>query len=429
MFKRHLLNIINKSTLIRPNELRATILSFSFVFLLMTAYFILRPVRDAMSSDWTDAELSWLWTSTFFFSFIAVSIYGEIISRIKSGFVVPGVYVFFAFSFFTFNVFASTISNTDLVNKCFYVWLSVFSLFHVSVFWSFISDLFSQEQAPRLFGFIASGASIGAIVGPSVPIFFASEVGTMNLLIIAGIILFVTLPIINSLEKLKVSELGNKSLESEASAQILKKDFLSGFRTLSRDPYLITIGLFILFYVVMNTFVYFELRKFLIDFDRATRTQIWASIDLAVNILAIITAVFFTSRIVTRLGMSVTLVLIPIAMILGWLIVAASPLLLILIGLQILRRAGNYAVTKPGREMLFTLVNNEARYKVKPVIDIVIYRGGDMLTAWFYTLLTATFGFGIAGISIVASFVAGLWAVTGFYLGKKYNVRGNSSNE
>ncbi|HJL93265.1 MAG TPA: MFS transporter, partial [Woeseiaceae bacterium] len=325
MFKRHLLNIINKSTLIRPNELRATILSFSFVFLLMTAYFILRPVRDAMSSDWTDAELSWLWTSTFFFSFIAVSIYGEIISRIKSGFVVPGVYVFFAFSFFTFNVFASTISNTDLVNKCFYVWLSVFSLFHVSVFWSFISGLFSQEQAPRLFGFIASGASIGAIVGPSVPIFFASEVGTMNLLIIAGIILFVTLPIINSLEKLKVSELGNKSLESEASAQILKKDFLSGFRTLSRDPYLITIGLFILFYVVMNTFVYFELRKFLIDFDRATRTQIWASIDLAVNILAIITAVFFTSRIVTRLGMSVTLVLIPIAMILGWLIVAASP--------------------------------------------------------------------------------------------------------
>lgn len=201
MIKNTVSKFINLSTRIKPNEIRATLLSFSFVFLLMTAYFILRPVRDAMSSDWTDTELSWLWTSTFFFSFIAVSLYGEIISRIKFNYVVPGVYVFFSISFFAFNFLSLILIDPDIINKIFYVWLSVFSLFHVSVFWSFISNIFSKEQAPRLFGFIASGASIGAILGPSVPILFANQVGTMNLLIIAGIILLIPVPLISWLEK------------------------------------------------------------------------------------------------------------------------------------------------------------------------------------------------------------------------------------
>ena len=203
----------------------------------------------------------------------------------------------------------------------------------------------------------------------------------------------------------------------------IKKDFLSGFSSLIKNPYLISISLFILFYVVMNTFIYFELRKLLIDFDRDARTQIWASIDLIVNVLAIVTAIFLTGRITTRFGMPTTLALIPVLMVLGWLVVAISPILLFLIGLQIIRRAGNYAITKPGREMLFTLVDNEARYKVKPVIDIVVYRGGDMLTAWFYTFLTATLGLGLSGVSIIAAAVASLWALTGLYLGKRYKIQ------
>ena len=191
MIKNSILNIINTTTRIKPDELKATVLSFIFVFLLMTAYFILRPVRDAMSSDWNDTELSWLWTSTFFFSFVAVSLYGEIISRIKLNYVVPGVYLFFATSFFLFNFLTTSIQDADIVNKFFYVWLSVFSLFHVSVFWSFISGIFSQEQGPRLFSFIASGASIGAILGPSIPIIFSNQIDTMNFLIIAGFILLI----------------------------------------------------------------------------------------------------------------------------------------------------------------------------------------------------------------------------------------------
>ena len=423
MIKNTVSKFINLSTRIKPNEIRATLLSFSFVFLLMTAYFILRPVRDAMSSDWTDTELSWLWTSTFFFSFLAVSLYGEIISRIKFNYVVPGVYVFFSISFFVFNFLSLILIDPDIINKIFYVWLSVFSLFHVSVFWSFISNIFSKEQAPRLFGFIASGASIGAILGPSVPILFANQVGTMNLLIIAGIILLIPVPLISWLEKIQFSELKNHKVNLDETKNTIKKDFLSGFSSLIKNPYLISISLFILFYVVMNTFIYFELRKLLIDFDRDARTQIWASIDLIVNVLAIVTAIFLTGRITTRFGMPTTLALIPVLMVLGWLVVAISPILLFLIGLQIIRRAGNYAITKPGREMLFTLVDNEARYKVKPVIDIVVYRGGDMLTAWFYTFLTATLGLGLSGVSIIAAAVASLWALTGLYLGKRYKIQ------
>ena len=425
MIKNTVLKLINLLTRMKPNEIRATLLSFAFVFLLMTAYFILRPVRDAMSSDWSDTELSWLWTSTFFFSFLTVSLYGEIISRIKFNYVVPGVYVFFSITFFAFNFLSLILIDQDFINKIFYVWLSVFSLFHVSVFWSFISNIFSKEQAPRLFGFIASGASIGAILGPSIPILFANQVGTMNLLIIAGIILLIPVPLISWLEKIKFSELQNHNIniDIDVHKNTIRKDFLSGFSSLIKNPYLISISLFILFYVVMNTFVYFELRKLLIDFDRDARTQIWASIDLIVNILAIVTAIFFTSRITTRFGMPATLALIPTIMILGWIVVAISPILLFLIGLQIIRRAGNYSITKPGREMLFTLVDNETRYKVKPVIDIVVYRGGDMLTAWFYTFLTATVGLGLSGISIVATIIASFWALTGLYLGKRYSIQ------
>lgn len=423
MIKNTVLKLINLLTRMKPNEIRATLLSFAFVFLLMTAYFILRPVRDAMSSDWSDTELSWLWTSTFFSSFLAVSLYGEIISRIKFNYVVPGVYVFFSITFFAFNFLSLILIDQDFINKIFYVWLSVFSLFHVSVFWSFISNIFSKEQAPRLFGFIASGASIGAILGPSIPILFANQVGTMNLLIIAGIILLIPVPLISWLEKIKFSELQNHNIDIDVHKNTIRKDFLSGFSSLIKNPYLISISLFILFYVVMNTFVYFELRKLLIDFDRDARTQIWASIDLIVNILAIVTAIFFTSRITTRFGMPATLSLIPTIMILGWIVVAISPILLFLIGLQIIRRAGNYSITKPGREMLFTLVDNEARYKVKPVIDIVVYRGGDMLTAWFYTFLTATVGLGLSGISIIATIIASFWALTGLYLGNRYSIQ------
>ncbi len=413
--------IVKALTRIEPNELRATVLSFLFVFILMTAYFILRPVRDAMASDWSRAEVSWLWTSTFIFSVIAVTLYGGIISRLKFSRVVPSVYGFFAATFAVFYFGSTFVADSTIVDKVFYVWLSVFSLFHVSVFWSFMSGLFSKEQAPRLFAVIGTGASVGAIVGPTIPTFFADDIGTMNLTLIAAGLLLIPIPIIANLEKLKVTDLGNAELNADLSrAERLGKNPFSGFLLFIKNPYLLGIGAFILMYVTMSTFIYMELREFLADFDRDYRTQILGGIELTVNSLTVVTAIFVTGRLTTRFGMAATLALIPALMVGGWLIVAAIPLLAVLIGLQIARRAGNYAITRPGREMLFTLVDSETRYKAKPVIDIVVYRGGDMATAWLHTGLKETLSFGLPGVALLGAIIAGVWAVTGAYLGRQY---------
>ena len=392
--------IVKALTRIEPNELRATVLSFLFVFILMTAYFILRPVRDAMASDWSRAEVSWLWTSTFVFSVIAVTLYGGIISRLKFSRVVPSVYGFFSATFAVFYFGSTFVADSTIVDKVFYVWLSVFSLFHVSVFWSFMSGLFSKEQAPRLFAVIGTGASVGAIVGPTIPTFFADDIGTMNLMLIAAGLLLIPIPIIAILEKLKVTDLGNAELNADLSrAERLGKNPFSGFLLFIKNPYLLGIGAFILMYVTMSTFIYMELRELLADFDRDYRTQILGGIELTVNSLTVVTAIFVTGRLTTRFGMAATLALIPALMVGGWLIVAAIPLLAVLIGLQIARRAGNYAITRPGREMLFTLVDSETRYKAKPVIDIVVYRGGDMATAWLHTGLKEKGSVGRVNIS------------------------------
>ena len=405
------------------NETVATALSFLFVFVLMAAYFMLRPVRDSLSSDWTDVELSWLWTSTFFISAIAVSIYGGVISRMRLRVIVPGVYTFFALTFVGFYVAGNTLGeNNDLVNRAYYVWISVFSLYHLSVFWTFMSGLYDKAQAKRLFSIIAMGATAGALAGPAVAALFVTKIGNLNLLLIASVMLVTTIPIILRLEGLTGSELGQADLQSNlASDQELSGNPFSGFRTFISNPYLLAIGLFILMYVVMNTFIYFELRKMLGEFDRETRTQIWASIDLAVNLLTFFTAFFVTARLATRSGMPTTLALIPLFMVGGWIVVALSPVLAVLIGLQVARRAGNYAITRPGREMLFTAVDADTRFKAKPVIDIVVYRGGDVITAWLYTALTATLGLGLAGVAGVAAVIAAIWAGTGVYLGGKYD--------
>jgi AAA family ATP:ADP antiporter len=419
---------IRAATKVESHELQATLLSFLFVFLLMTAYFILRPVRDALSSDWTDEQLSWLWTSTFFISLIAVSIYGAVISRLRLRIIVPGVYTFFGATFVVFYIAGRTLGDNDLVNRAYYVWLSVFSLYHLSVFWTFMSGLYNKEQAKRLFAIIAMGASAGAIVGPSIPTFFADNIGTLNLLLIAAVLLMVPIPIIFRLEMLRTSQLGNTDVQLTASDERkLGGNPFSGFKTFVSNPYLLAIGLFILLYVVMNTFIYFELRKMLGDFDRDVRAQIWGGIDLAVNTLAFITAMFGTGRLATRFGMPTTLALIPVLMVGGWLVVSLSPVLLVLVGLQVARRAGNYAITRPGREMLFTAVDADTRFKAKPVIDIVVYRGGDVITAWLYTALTATFGLGLAGVALVSAVFCALWAGAGVFLGRQYD-RGTASD-
>ncbi|MDA7697309.1 MFS transporter [Gammaproteobacteria bacterium] len=418
MIKNLMINFLKTASKVKEKEVKAVIFSFLFVVVLMSAYYILRPVRDAMASDWTDAEVSWLWTLNFFISTAIVALYGVMVSKFRFRLLVPTMYGIFAISFIIFYALGSVFEDRTVIDKSFYVWVSVFSLFHISVFWTFMSELFSKEQSGRLFGIIAVGASVGGLIGPSITAFFSVSLGTDNLMLIASMMLFIPIPIIFYLQSLKAKELNNEALDIPISNQSIGGNPLAGFKIFFSNPYLLSIGLFIFLYTGISSFVYFELKNLLSDFSRPERSVIWAQMDLAVNILAISTGLFATSRIVTKFGMPVTIAMVPIMICIGLLVLAISPLLGVVVVLQVIRRAGNYAVTRPAREMLFTLVNQETRFKAKPVIDIVAYRGGDMLTAWLFTGLTQSLGLGLAAVAAVGAGIASLWALVGIYLGK-----------
>jgi AAA family ATP:ADP antiporter len=384
----------------------------------MSAYYILRPVRDAMASDWSDAEVSWLWTLNFFISTAVVALYGALVARFPLRLLVPATYGIFALTFFIFYALALSINDRALIDKSFYVWVSVFSLFHISVFWSFMSELFNKEQAGRLFGIIAAGASVGGLIGPSIPSFFSAYLGTDTLLLLASALLLLPIPLILYLQTLKASDLGNEASAAKPIPSRIGGNPFAGFTLFISNPYLLAIGLFILLYTGISSFVYFELKNLLAELSRAERTAIWAQMDLAVNVLSIAVGLFATGRLVGKFGMPVTIALIPMMICTGLIIVAISPFLGAVIALQVIRRAGNYAVTRPAREVLFTRVDRETRFKAKPVIDIVAYRGGDMLMAWAFTGLTQGLGLGLAAVAAVGAGIAALWAMVGIYLGR-----------
>ena len=403
---------------IKEREIKAVIFSFLFVVVLMTAYYILRPVRDAMASDWTDAEVSLLWTLNFFISAGIVALYGAAVSKFRFRLLVPTMYGIFALSFVIFYFLGSISEDRILIDKAFYVWVSVFSLFHISIFWSFMSEIFTKEQSGRLFGIIAAGASIGGLIGPSITALFSVSLGIDSLMLIGSMMLLIPIPIIFYLQLLKTTDLNNGTSDLPQTNQPIGGNPIAGFKMLFSNPYLILIALFIFLYTGISSFVYFELKNLLSDLSRPERSMIWAQMDLAVNVLSISMGLFVTGRIVSRFGMPVTIALVPVIVCIGLLVLAISPLLGVVMILQIVRRAGNYGVTRPAREMLFTLVDRETRFKAKPVIDIVAYRGSDMLMAWLFTGLTHGLGLGLAAVAAIGAGIAALWSLVGIYLGR-----------
>jgi len=406
---------------IESNELKATFVSTLFVFILMASYYILRPVRDAMASDWSDSEVSFLWNINFFVSAGIVAVYGFAVSRTKLRNVIPSMYGFFALSFIAFYFGISLVSDRVLIDKAFYLWVSVFALFHVSVFWTFMADTFNKEQAKRLFAIIGAGASAGALVGPAIPTLFAGVLGTDTLMLVASVSLMLVIPLVLYMYHLKGTELGNADLEADTSNAVIGGKWWQGFQSFFTNPYLLGIGAFILLYVFIGSFVYFEQKNLLVDFSRAERTQILGSIDWLVNIVTFGMAFFVTGRIVSKVGMPAALALMPVLVCAGLLILAFAPVLTVLLALQVFRRGGNYGLTRPAREMLYTKVTQEERFKAKPVVDIVVYRGGDAISGTLFAFLTDGVGLGIAAVAIVGSAIAAAWAGAGLWLGKQFD--------
>ena len=406
---------------VESNELKATLVATLFVFILMASYYILRPVRDAMASDWTDSEVSFLWNINFFISAGIVSVYGFAVSRMRLRNIVPTIYGFFAITFIAFYFSISLVTDRVIVDKLFYLWVSVFALFNVSVFWTFMADTFSPGQSKRLFGIIGAGASAGALFGPAIPALFAGVLGTDTLMLIASIGLMIVIPLVFYLYHLKAAELGNADLTADTSKAVIGGNWWEGFQSFVTNPYLLGIGAFILLYVFIGSFVYFEQKNLLAEFSRAERTQILGSVDWLVNLVTFGMAFFLTGRIVGKFGMPTALALMPFLVGAGLLILAFAPMLTVLLALQVFRRGGNYGLTKPAREMLYTKVTREERFKTKPVIDIVVYRGGDAISGTIFALLTDGIGLGLAAVAVVGSGIAAAWGGVGIWLGKKFD--------
>jgi AAA family ATP:ADP antiporter len=406
---------------VESNELKATLASTLFIFILMASYYILRPVRDAMASDWTDSEVSFLWNINFFVSAAIVSVYGYAVSQVRLRNVVPVMYGFFAATFLAFYFSISLVTDRVLVDKLFYLWVSVFALFNVSVFWTFMADTFNPQQAKRLFGIIGAGASAGALFGPAIPALFAGVLGTDTLMLIATISLMAVIPLVFYLYHLKSVDLGNADLQADTSKVVLGGNWWQGFQSFFTNPYLLGIGAFILLYVFIGSFVYFEQKNLLAEFSRSERTQILGSVDWLVNLVTFGMAFFVTGRIVSKLGMPTALALMPFLVAAGLLILAFAPVLTVLLALQVFRRGGNYGLTRPAREMLYTKVSQEERFKAKPVIDIVVYRGGDAVSGTLFAFLTDGIGLGLAAVAIVGSAIAAAWGAIGIWLGKLFD--------
>jgi len=410
---------------IEPEEFWATLVSTFFVFVLMASYYLLRPVRDAMASDWTDSEVSFLWNINFVVSAAIVAVYGFAVSRIRFRFVVPVIYAFFALSFIAVYFAVSSMTDRTLVDKTFYLWVSIFALFHVSVFWTFMADTFRPEQAKRLFSIIAAGASLGAIVGPAIAVLLSEQVGVDNLLLIASLGLLSVIPLVFLMYYLKRTTLGNADHGADIAASKIGGQWWHGFRAFATSPFLLGIGAFILLYVFIGSFVYFEQKNLLEDYTRVERTQILGSIDWIVNLLTFGLALFVTGRLVEKLNMPFALALMPFLMCVGLLILAFAPILTVFLAVQIIRRGGNYGLTRPAREMLFTKVSKEDRFKAKPVIDIVVYRGGDAASGSLFAFLTDGIGLGLAAVGVVGAAIAAAWGWVGVKLGRRFEDRAN----
>jgi AAA family ATP:ADP antiporter len=405
---------------VEPTEIKAVVLSFIYFFFLMTSYFILRPLRDTMGTVYGVAHLQELFTGTFIVSFIVAPIYAGFASRIRLATFLPWVYGFIALTMLIFYVLFQRVANDRWVAASFFVWTSTFNLLTISVFWSLMADIYSRAQAKRLFGCIAAGGTVGTICAPAFTVLFVNSVGTNTLLLIsaAGFAITAVLVRMVEAEKRRLLALGQESQGTSLDHKLGGNPF-DGFTLLFMSSYLLMIALFILLMTTISTVIYFQLQDLIThEFaTRAARTRAFATIDLATNSIAVVIQLFGTGRFIQRFGVTAGLLLNPIIMVLAFLAVAFSPVLMVLGTIQVVRRFSEYAIAKPSRDMLFTVVDQQAKYKAKNVIDTVVYRFGDLTSAW---LSAAVLPFGVAGLAVAGLVVSAIWFPIAYVLGKRY---------
>ena len=403
---------------VEPDETPAVTAGMAMFFLLFTGYFMLRPVRETMGIAGGVDNLQWLFTGTFVATLAAIPLFGAIAARASRRRILPWTYGFFALNLLAFAASFSARPDDPWVARGFYIWLSVFSLLSVSVAWSVLADLFSAVQAKRLFGLMAAGLSAGGLAGPLLGIALVEAIGHAGLMLLATLFLLASALAAQYLQRWRDRQPPVPGDEPARRAPLGGNPF-AGVGTVLRSPYLLGIAAFVVLLASVTTFLYFEQAR-LVELhypERSDQTRVFATLDFVVQALAILTQLFFTGRIVRRLGLAVLLATVPLVMSLGFLWLALAPTFAVFALVMVTRRAGEYALARPGREMLFTVVAPEAKYKAKNVIDTAVYRGADAVSGWVKTGIDAIAS-NPAVVYVAGAGLALLWAWTGLSLAR-----------
>jgi AAA family ATP:ADP antiporter len=405
---------------VEAHEIKAALTAFVYFFFLMASYFLLRPLRDTMGTVYGIAHLQELFTGTFLLSLIVAPVFAGLASRIRLASFLPWVYGFIAITLIAFYVLFRSFANDRWIAASFYVWVSTFNLLTISVFWSLMADIFSSAQAKRLFGFIAAGGTVGTISAPAFTVLFVDALGTNMLLLIAaaGFAITALLVRVMEAEKRRLAALGGETQKTSLDLRLGGNPF-DGFVLLFKSRYLLMIALFLLLMTWISTVIYFQLGDLISKefVTRAARTRAYASIDLATNSMAVLVQLFATGRLIRRFGVTMGLLLNPLIMVVAFLAVVFSPALIVLGSVQVLRRFAEYAIAKPSRDMLFTAVDQQAKYKAKNVIDTVVYRFGDLTSSW---VSAAVLPHGVAGLAIFGIAISALWFPIAYLLGRQF---------
>ncbi len=419
-----LAKLFTKLVPLRPGEAVPTLLATAYGFCILFAFYLLRPVRDEIGAA-DRGNLQLLWTAVFVVMLLAVPLYSLAVARLRRG-----VFIVLANRFFAANLiafYAALVllpeSARSWIDRAFYVWLSVFALFVVTVFWGLVVDLFRDEQGKRLFGIITVGSSLGGIVGSATTAALAAQVPVFLLLLLAVLPLEAACWFARALDRRAAAAPGDATATLNREPEMtIGGDAWSGIVAVFRSPALRGIALWILLMTFASTMLYF-IQSHLVGeaiTDRALRRAFLARIDLAVNVVTILTQAFLTARILQRIGVGLTLAVLPAVAALGFVALGAAPAALALTALLVVRvlyDSSRHALAKPAREVLFTRVEREQRYKSKAFIDAAVYRGGDLLSGWIYVGLAAL-GMTVGAIALAAAPVAVAWAVLGRRLGR-----------
>jgi AAA family ATP:ADP antiporter len=397
-----------------PQERAAALWSFAYFFTLLAGYYVLRPLRDQMGIAGGVRNLPWMFTATFVTLLVAQPLYGALVAKLPRARFIPIVYHFFVANLALFWLLLTLDVAAVIVARVFFVWVSVFSLFAIAVFWSFMADLFTAEQGKRLFGFIGAGGTAGALLGPTITIGLSVPLGPVNLLIAAGIFLELAVFCVYRLERASTVHAG-----AQPEPQRVGGSAFAAVPELIRSPYLLGIGIWISLLSFCATIVYLEQANIIraAVADPAVQTRIFAGIDLAVNLFSLATQVFATGQLLRRLGTGVAAGALPAVYVLGFAALFLAPTLAVVLAVQVMQRWMNFALANPARQVFFTVVAREEKYKAKNLIDVVIYRGSDALYAWVFDSLQAL-GLKLGAIALVAWPLAAGWLILSAALGR-----------